>query len=116
MWRLFIGLLYASALPRLGAQFDCNGASPDWSLTLQGETARFVFPAPTDMDVMLETLAEGQNWPRAFTLIGDRDTAILLIEEEICVDPQSAEQPYRAHVMTQRGQTPILLIGCCRSK
>lgn len=86
----------------------CTGIGPAWSLSVDDAQARLVFPAPTDMDVMLVTPAQGQDWPRAYTLVGDRDTAIVLIEREAC-----SSQDYRAHVFTQRGQTPILLSGCC---
>lgn len=96
------------AAPSLGAELRCAGDAPDWTLEVSGQTARFVFPSPTQMEVMLDTAAEGRDWPRAFTLIGDRDTAILLVEQESC-----GTSPVRAHVMTQRGQTPILLTGCC---
>ena len=98
------------ASPVVSAELSCEGTNPEWHLDLNGETARFVFPAATDMDVMLETVAEGRDWPIAFTLIGARDTAILLVEQQHC-GPQSA--PYRARIMTQRVQTPILLVGCC---
>lgn len=64
-----------------------------------------------DMDLMHQTTAEGRDWPRAFTLIGERDTAIVLIEREDCNG-----LPYRAHLFTQRGQTPILLTGCCEAR
>jgi len=96
------------ALPAFAQSYVCQGDDPAWLLTFDDATASFSFPSPTNMDVMLTTQAEGLDWPRAFTLIGERDTAIALLELETCNDA-----PYRAHVMTQRGQTPILLSGCC---
>ncbi|MDJ0629071.1 MAG: hypothetical protein QNJ44_12505 [Rhodobacter sp.] len=88
--------------------FACQGTAPAWTLTLDTPQARFEFPAPTDMDVMNDIAAEGADWPRALTLIGERDTAIVLLEQEAC-----GGAPFRAHILTQRGQTPILLTGCC---
>lgn len=106
-------LIIAALLPAqaLAQTYHCAGSDPDWQLEIESDhdKARFHFPAVTEMDVMLTTQAEGLDWPRAFTLVGDRDTAIALLELESCQD-----QPYRAHVMTQRGQTPILLGGCCQ--
>lgn len=97
-------------LPTIAAadSFQCHGTEPEWQLRVEDAQAEFIFPAPTQMGVALETRAEGQDWPRAYTLIGDRDTAILLLEHESC-----EEFPMRGHVMTQRAQTPILLTGCC---
>ncbi|KMW56925.1 hypothetical protein AIOL_001883 [Candidatus Rhodobacter oscarellae] len=102
--------LSLSTLPAWSQSYICSGQAPNWRVEFDAVQGRFSFPAPTDMDVMLVTTAEGaaDGWPRAFTLIGERDTAIVLIEQEAC-----GAQPLRAHVMTQRGQTPILLTGCC---
>ena len=88
----------------------CSGEAPAWELRLAGGTARFSYPAPTEMDLMLETPAENADWPRAFTLIGERDTAILLIDRDACNGGEAARQ---GMVLTQRAQTPILLAGCC---
>ena len=99
--------LFAHA-PALAEDYICSGDAPSWDLAFDEVQATFEFPAPTDMDVMNEVPAEGTGWPKAFTLIGDRDTAIVLLERETC-----GAAPYRAHVLTQRGQSPILLTGCC---
>jgi len=104
-----LGALVAPAAAMAQDRFSCRGKAPDWALQVDEATAQFRFLSETDMDVALSTNAEGQDWPRALTLIGDRDTAIVVIERETC----SETAPYRAHVMTQRGQTPILLTGCC---
>lgn len=106
-----VACLFA-AIPAQAGDFACSGTAPDWVVDLRSNTARLVLGTETTMDIMLETLAEGQDWPRAYTLIGDRDTAILLIEREPC-GPADNTRPYRAHLMTQRGQQPILLGGCC---
>ncbi len=88
--------------------YECMGTNPDWTLTLDSVQARFVFPTPTDMDVPLITQADNRDWPRAFTLIGERDTAIVVLDRAEC-----DTSDIRAHVMTQRAELPILLSGCC---
>jgi len=105
-------VLLACASPALGDGYHCTGQDPDWQLQFDEVQAQLVFPATTDMDVMLITRPQGRDWPQAYTLIGERDTAIVLLENENCA-PDAA---FRAHVMTQRGQTPILLTGCCETQ
>ncbi len=104
-------IVFGSACAAAAQSFSCAGQTPDWQLNMDSAQARMVFPATTEMDVKLATPAEGQDWPRAYTLVGERDTAIVVIEQENCSDTA----PFRAHVLTQRGQTPIFLTGCCTS-
>ncbi|MEM6727741.1 MAG: hypothetical protein AAF618_04515 [Pseudomonadota bacterium] len=89
--------------------FACRGAT--WTLDIGGLQARFVFPSPTQMDIPSVVVAEGADWPRAYTLIGDRDTAIVLIHDRACEGGTHETQ-----VFTQRGQSPILLSGCCEMR
>lgn len=86
----------------------CKGAVPSWTLNLMGDRAVLVFPSATDLEIKHSASAEGQDWPIALTLVGDRDTGIVLVHKRQC---NSA--PYEAQLLTQRGQTPILLTGCC---
>jgi len=95
--------------PALADRFICGGANPRWTLDFDDATAVFGFPADTEMEVMNDIPAEGTDWPRAFTLIGARDTAIGLLDHA----PGGAP-PLRAHGLTQRGRTPSLLTGCCQ--
>jgi len=117
--RIFSFLAGSSlALTEAGAgvaegSFACEGSKPGWTLEFDDVQATFVFPAPTYMDVKHVARAENRDWPRAFTLIGQRDTAIVLIERQVC-ETASETTGYRAQVLTQRGETPILLTGCCR--
>ncbi|MDJ0825502.1 MAG: hypothetical protein QNJ16_08375 [Rhodobacter sp.] len=105
-----LGLVLLS-LPAAAAaeSYTCSGSAPAWRLRFDDVQARLEFPAPTEMEVKTAVPAEGADWPRAFTLIGARDTAIVLLEREAC----GADARFRAHVLTQRAQTPILLTGCC---
>ena len=91
----------------------CEGAAPDWTLTLAGPVAQLTIEQPIDMTVPQSSVAEGADWPRALTLVGDRDTAIVILDEETCSTAQVKDFPIEAHILTQRGTTPILLTGCC---
>ena len=107
----YLILIYAAvvAVPAEAQSYQCAGESPRWQLEFDQVQARFVFPAPTEMDVRLVTQAEGREWPQAYTLVGERDTAIVLLVRDQC--PETGE--YGAYVLTQRAQSPILLTGCC---
>ncbi len=106
-------IAFAMAMP-LCAQADtlpplvCSGNAPNWTLSLADDTARFDFQRQSDMTIPHRTTAEGQDWPRAITLISRYDTAIVIIDQRQC-----GTAPYTAEVLTQRGETPILLTGCC---
>jgi hypothetical protein len=97
-------IAYAEALPPM----NCAGSAPDWSLQIGSDTAQFQFQRESEMTIPHQTSAEGQEWPRALTLLSRNDTAIAIIDKRTC-----GTAPYAAEVLTQRGQTPILLIGCC---
>ena len=90
----------------------CDGHTLGWQLRLDGNTASLSFGTVTQMDVMDDTTADGAEWPRALTLIGNRDTGILILEPRACTGDPDAD--FNAELLTQRGQTPILLTGCCR--
>lgn len=90
----------------------CHGTAPEWRLDLAQKSAQFHFPAQTDMEIRLVTQAEGRDDKTALTLIGDRDTAIVLLHRRECGTGEQVS-PIEAQVLTQRGQTPILLSGCC---
>ena len=42
------------------------------------------------------------------------DTAIVVVNEATC-DLEGRPWPLTANILTQRGQTPILLTGCCEA-
>jgi len=94
----------ADTLPPL----SCGGEMPEWSLQIIDDTAQFDFQRQSDMTIPQRTMAEGQDWPHALTLISRFDTAIVIIDQRQC-----GTDPYTAEVLTQRGETPILLTGCC---
>jgi hypothetical protein len=102
-----LALLLAAA-PAWADTYACAGTAPDWTLTLGDETAQFTFGRTLDYDIPQRSSAEGRDWPMAATLIAEFDTAIVVL------NPGSCETgPIRAHILTQRGQSPIVLTGCC---
>ena len=93
----------------LGATYDCTGVAPDWTLKLTAQEADFAFlDRRSTMQIPQQSGAEGAEWPVAFTLIGSRDSAILILDQTRC-----GAFDFEALVLTQRGETPILLKGCC---
>lgn len=90
----------------------CEGSDPDWYLSTGGTVATFDFGRRGTFDIRQSSHAEGRDWPRAYTLIAEFDTAILVLDEGTCQTAHGSF-PIRAHVLTQRGETPILLTGCC---
>ncbi|MBV2361092.1 hypothetical protein KUH32_15105 [Thalassococcus sp. CAU 1522] len=88
---------------------SCRGDDPAWQLVLDGTTAVLDFGIRTEMDIPHEAAAENRDWPRALTLVGMRDSGIVILTPRTCGDA-----PFEALLLTQRGTTPILLSGCCR--
>ncbi|MFV2052744.1 hypothetical protein [Aliiroseovarius sp. YM-037] len=111
---LLAGLCFGAAMAEAELPpLACEGAAPDWTLTLAGPVAQLTIERPIDMTVPQSSVAEGADWPRALTLVGDRDTAIVILDEEMCSTAHAKGFPIEAHILTQRGTTPILLTGCC---
>lgn len=87
----------------------CTGSDPDWSLILDAAQGEFDFQRLSNLDVVLDTTAQGADWPRAITLIGRGDSAIVILENTVCEIGNLS-----ARILTQRGETPIFLTGCCQ--
>lgn len=101
--RLFIGVCL---VPHVALALECSGSDPDWTLSLQDDAATFSFlDRTTDMSIPQRSTPEGLDWPKAMTLIGLRDSAIVILEA-----PDNGQD---IRVLTQRGETPILLVGRC---
>ncbi|MEM6634862.1 MAG: hypothetical protein AAF667_03120 [Pseudomonadota bacterium] len=110
-WILTAGIIFAGApAPATQLTLTCEGEAPAWRLDLNDVHARLTVEAPLDMSVELSTDAMGRQWPKALTLVSTRDTAIVLLDKQQC-GAEGADMS--AMVLTQRGQTPILLAGCC---
>ena len=111
MWKKVIiicAALPSGALGQALPDLTCQGQSPDWSLDITQDTAQFDFQRKSDMTIPHTATAEGQDWPRALTLISRNDTAIVIIDQRQCDG-----DAFHAQVLTQRGETPVLLTGCC---
>ena len=109
----FVLALWLAASP-LAAQtppeMTCFGSEPNWSATLSADGASFAYIGSSPMDVPQMSRAEGREWPLALTLISPdyRSTAILIVDARACDGGTHA-----AEVLTQRNETPVLLVGCC---
>ncbi len=89
--------------------FSCLGNDPNWSLEISEDAATFAYlDRQSDLGIPQKSAAEGRDWPLAMTLVGPRDSAIVILHDRICEG-----QTHEAQVLTQRGETPILLTGCC---
>jgi hypothetical protein len=60
------------------------------------------------MTIMQDDTAQNATDTRALTLVGPRDSVIL-----VTTTAQCDGNPLQATLLTQRGQTPIVLKGCC---
>ena len=89
-------------IPHAAFGLSCQGSSPDWALTLTDSDARFQFNGTSEMQIMQDDLSENDQSIRAITLVGPRDSAIAIIADGTTVT-----------VLTQRGQSPIILSGSC---
>ncbi|GAA6165159.1 hypothetical protein NBRC116590_28630 [Pelagimonas sp. KU-00592-HH] len=110
--KVVLGATLAAGAAGADVPLTCEGVGPDWDLTLAEDSASFTFQRSDRFDVPQSSVAEGHDWPRAYTLIAEFDTAILLVDKATCTLGADT-WPFTAHVLTQRGQTPILLTGCC---
>lgn len=87
----------------------CTDQANEWALTINEDVAFFAYLDRTsEMQVMQRSVAENQDWPVAMTVVGPRDSGIVILE-----GPQDGA--YAVRVLTQRGETPILLAGQCRA-
>lgn len=85
----------------------CAGTTPQWTLETTAQGASFAFGGTSEFTLQLTTFAQGADWPRAFTYTGRGDSAIVIVEQA----QPDGRHPVR--ILTQRGETPILLLGTC---
>ncbi len=99
-----------SASTAYAGPLQCFGVTPVWKLNLTDETAEFTFRGETkSFDIPLFTVAKGLEAPIAYSLIGEFDTAIVIVNEFQCAGDQSKS----VYVLTQANTAAILLSGCC---
>jgi hypothetical protein len=106
---LFAAPAFAQDLPPL----TCEGNSPDWTLTLAGPDAQFAYVDANDMQVVSSATPENADWPNVSVLLANRQTAIVAITPRLCSSSFVTDFPFDALVMTQKGETPVVLTGCC---
>ena len=107
--RFVIGLMTVPhvALADLPA-LTCAAQDAAWELTIEQEFATFAFlDRTTQMQIMQRSTAENATWPLAMTAVGPRDSAIMIVE-------QPDDGSYLVRILTQRGETPVLLAGTCK--
>jgi len=114
--RLILPLLAFTALPAIAQELplpiSCSGAAPDWSMELTEDGTIFTFQQKLEFDIGLVTIAQGSDWPRAVSLAGRGGTAIAILSQ--LPDGATCEgSNTQAVVLSQQGQTPIMLNGCC---
>lgn len=103
------GALAEDALPPLA----CEGSKPDWQLLLHADSARFTFGKTLDMTIPQRTQVENAPFPKALTLLAHRDTAIVILNERRCDTEHATAFPIEANILTQKGEEPVILRGCC---
>lgn len=107
---ILVALIAAPAAARddpVPLPLECSGFDPAWHMTLSADGSVFDDGMARDLDIAWQTRAAGAAWPRALTLIGRGVSAIVILES-----PKDTTFPVR--VLTQREETPMLLIGMCQ--
>lgn len=117
MARLTFAALACLALPAFAQDalppLACEGNDPDWQLSLHSG-AQFTYNgATTDMTIPQRTQAENAPFPKALTLLGGRNTAIVILNEHQCDSAYVTAFPIEANILTQKGEVPVILRGCC---
>ena len=118
MNRIIISILVLSVTSTLpvaaSALTQCVGEAPDWKLGLGTETADLNYKQALRFDVPHSTTALNRDWPRAYTLVGQNATAIVILDQDAC-RIGAEEFPISADILTQDGSAAIMLTGCCRA-
>ncbi|NNK79049.1 MAG: hypothetical protein HKP40_10095 [Litoreibacter sp.] len=100
--------------PQAPLLLTCDGTDPDWSLTIGEAHASLDYGRSVTLDIPQRGSAKGRDWPKALTLVGRSDTAIVVLHQQRCDNAIVTGYPIEATVLTQRGEEPVILSGCCR--
>jgi hypothetical protein len=106
-------LLMICAGPAAAQTYSCAGSNPDWTMQIDGASATFSYVAADVLDIPHQTTAHDRDWPKALTLLGGRDTAIVILNDRICSTAEVTDYPIEANILTQKAETPVILTGCC---
>ena len=94
----------------LAETYLCKGVDPVWKLTMDNTSAEFDLRGKIGkFRVELTTVAKGRDAPSARSLVGDFDTAIVILNDHMCEDGISTS----VSILTQDDTAAILLAGCC---
>lgn len=108
MRSLLLPLMINMPFAALAAEnMECFGEAPNWAFVLEDGSATLDYLRISELSLTFTTIAEGADWPQAHTFIGRGDTAIVILEAA----GEDKTNPVR--ILTQRGETPLLLIGTC---
>ncbi|MEM0944052.1 MAG: hypothetical protein AAGI70_08905 [Pseudomonadota bacterium] len=116
-WAAILSLMALPAMAEDLPPLLCGGVEPNWSVRIEGDRASFSEPGQDAIpyDIPHRVQAEGRSYPRALTLIGQRSTAVALVDQRQCLDGMADQpRPFALEFLTQRALEPILLTGCCR--
>ncbi len=103
-----------AAMAQTPTAFSCTGVLPAWDLELDENRGVLSTYKPIEMQVMDTTTTQGRDWPLAITLVGEEDTAIIILTPRACTSNAWAGH-YEALVLTQQDNTPVMLLGCCQA-
>lgn len=110
-------LVFAGSVQAAAAQdlppLACEGREGNWTLTIAGPAAQLTLGDVFELQVAQETRPENSPWPIVQTLVGNRQTAISLVTERLCSSRFVTSYPFEITLLTQRGETPLVLTGCC---
>lgn len=115
-WLSVLTAMTAQVVSAQELYFQCEGQTPDWSITMTGNTGSLSYIGASDMTIPQVSRAEGRIWPLALTMISDdfSRTAVVILNERSC-QLGEADFDYEAQILTQRQDLPVLLTGCCRT-
>jgi hypothetical protein len=112
-WKLAGVFFTLTTLPSFSQDYACAGSNPNWTLEITGATASFSFVNADSLDIPHISTAKDRDWPKALTLLGGRDTAIVILNKHLCSTAEITNYPIEANILTQNAETPVILTGCC---
>lgn len=107
-----IGLALASTPAAALEQLECSGVNPAWTARINGAIGSFELTRRIEMTIPAANRAVNRDWPRAYTLLGRDDTAIVIVSDRACRIGE-VDFAYTGDVLTQRADVPVVLTGCC---
>ena len=85
-------------------------------MEITGDSATFTYVSADVLNIPQRTSAPNRDWPKALTLLGGRDTAIVILHERSCSTTEITNFPIEVNILTQKAETPVILTGCCQTR